>query len=96
LRRGGQECEKEKEVLGSAGKLRKVGEQSFVIKNMKRSWRLGGAALSAGLLAVGMASWAGNPVEVGTVKWGRDYDAALAAAKESGKPVLVLFQEVPG
>ena len=35
-------------------------------------------------------------VEVGTVKWGRDLDAALASSKESGKPVFVLFQEVPG
>lgn len=37
-----------------------------------------------------------NPVEVGTVRWQRDYDAALAAAKTSGKPVFLLFQEVPG
>ena len=36
------------------------------------------------------------PVEVGTVSWGRSYDDALAQAKESGKPMLVLFQEVPG
>ena len=35
-------------------------------------------------------------IEVGTVKWGRDLDAALAASKASGKPVFVLFQEVPG
>lgn len=37
-----------------------------------------------------------NPVEVGMVKWGRDLDAALARSNESGKPVLLLFQEVPG
>jgi hypothetical protein len=35
-------------------------------------------------------------VEVGTVRWQRDYDAALTAAKTSGKPVFLLFQEVPG
>lgn len=37
-----------------------------------------------------------NPVEVGDVHWGRDFAAALAMSAESGKPVLVLFQEVPG
>jgi hypothetical protein len=36
------------------------------------------------------------PVELGRVAWRRDHDAAFAAAKESGKPVLLLFQEVPG
>lgn len=35
-------------------------------------------------------------VEVGKVKWGRDIDAALKESKKSGRPVLVLFQEVPG
>lgn len=37
-----------------------------------------------------------NPEAVGAVKWGRDYDAAVAAAKTTGKPVFALFQEVPG
>jgi len=37
-----------------------------------------------------------NPIEVGDVRWGRDFDAALKMSAESGKPVLVLFQEVPG
>ncbi len=37
-----------------------------------------------------------NPVEVGDVNWGRDYNAALKTSAKSGKPVLVLFQEVPG
>ncbi len=35
-------------------------------------------------------------VEVGLVRWGRDLPAAQRASKESGKPILVLFQEVPG
>lgn len=48
------------------------------------------------LLTLTIASGAENPIEVGTVKWGRDLDAALASSKESGKPVFVLFQEVPG
>jgi hypothetical protein len=37
-----------------------------------------------------------EPVEVGKVKWSRDYDAALAKSKETGKPVATLFQEAPG
>ena len=37
-----------------------------------------------------------KPVEVGNVHWGRDFEAALNMSAESGKPVFVLFQEVPG
>lgn len=37
-----------------------------------------------------------NPIEVGNVHWGRDFDAALKKSANTGKPVLVLFQEVPG
>ncbi len=37
-----------------------------------------------------------NPEEVGKVTWKRDYEAALATAKTSGKPIFLLFQEVPG
>ncbi|WP_157016888.1 VPGUxxT family thioredoxin-like (seleno)protein, type 2 [Mesorhizobium xinjiangense] len=34
--------------------------------------------------------------ELGEVAWLRDHDYALALAAEQGKPVLLLFQEVPG
>ena len=34
--------------------------------------------------------------ELGEVAWLRDHDLALASAAEQGKPVLLLFQEVPG
>ncbi len=37
-----------------------------------------------------------HDIEVGKVRWGRDLDTALAASKSSGKPVFLLFQEVPG
>ena len=37
-----------------------------------------------------------NPIEVGTVKWRRDFDKALADSRSTQKPVFVLFQEVPG
>ena len=34
--------------------------------------------------------------ELGEVAWLRDHDRGLALAAEQGKPVLLLFQEVPG
>lgn len=34
--------------------------------------------------------------ELGKVSWYRDYDAAIAASVKENKPVLILFQEVPG
>ena len=37
-----------------------------------------------------------QPVELGQVKWGRDFDQGLASAETSQKPALLLFQEVPG
>lgn len=36
------------------------------------------------------------PVELGLVAWQRDFSAALSQADEDHKPVLLLFQEVPG
>lgn len=37
-----------------------------------------------------------QPVELGQVRWQRDFEAALAESKKTEKPVLILFQEVPG
>ncbi len=34
--------------------------------------------------------------ELGTVSWHRDYNTALTLSKKENKPVLILFQEVPG
>jgi len=34
--------------------------------------------------------------ELGNVSWYRDYDAALQRSQKEKKPVLILFQEVPG
>jgi len=34
--------------------------------------------------------------ELGKVSWYRDYDAAVQQAKKQDKPILILFQEVPG
>ncbi|MEM7009605.1 MAG: VPGUxxT family thioredoxin-like (seleno)protein, type 2 [Thermodesulfobacteriota bacterium] len=37
-----------------------------------------------------------SPVELGQVKWIRDFDKGTKEAKAQNKPLLVLFQEVPG
>lgn len=37
-----------------------------------------------------------QPKELGTVSWHRNYGTALAASLKQNKPVLILFQEVPG
>lgn len=37
-----------------------------------------------------------QPVEIGTVAWLRDIEAAKAEAARTEKPILLLFQEVPG
>ena len=37
-----------------------------------------------------------GPIEWGRVAWERDFDAAIRTAKETGRDLLVLFQEVPG
>lgn len=39
---------------------------------------------------------ANQPGELGQVRWHRDYEAATTLARQQGKAVLVLFQEVPG
>jgi len=61
---------------------------------------IGILALAAGAGLFAGIDWetapAANPVEVGKVAWGRDFDAGQAASRASGKPMLVLFQEVPG
>lgn len=37
-----------------------------------------------------------SPIEFGRVRWEREFDAAATRARDSGKPLFVLFQEVPG
>ncbi len=52
------------------------------------------------ILAVGVTVYGdeptNNPIEAGDVRWGRDFDAALKNSAKTGKPILVLFQEIPG
>lgn len=49
--------------------------------------------LAGGLLC---AAAAANPVELGLVEWRRGFDAAAAESRDLGRPLLVLFDEVPG
>lgn len=37
-----------------------------------------------------------QPVELGRVRWQRDLAAAREQATKDGKPIFLLFQEVPG
>ena len=37
-----------------------------------------------------------QPIELGQVHWLRDLDAGRTESQKSGKPILILFQEVPG
>ena len=51
------------------------------------------------LMTAPLSCHAGSPTqaeEAGVVSWGRDLDTALAASRTSGRPVLALFQEIPG
>jgi hypothetical protein len=58
---------------------------------------LGLGLLVAGGLAARAATQAdAPPVELGLVQWERNFEAAKTAAKEANKPILLLFQEVPG
>jgi hypothetical protein len=56
------------------------------------------ALLTCALLAsVVMGAPRANPEpELGLVHWGRDLQQALAASRATGRPVVVLFDEVPG
>jgi hypothetical protein len=37
-----------------------------------------------------------QPIEIGLVHWGRNFEEALERSRREGRPVLALFQEVPG
>ena len=53
-------------------------------------------ALCCLLVPLGAAANEKRPEELGDVSWLRDLDKATAQAKKTGKPILLLFQEVPG
>ncbi len=53
-------------------------------------------AMAATLSAADKTCDSNGPVELGRVKWLRDFDAAKTAARKTGKPIMILFDEVPG
>jgi hypothetical protein len=54
-------------------------------------------AVLVGLVScISGANETAGPVELGAVAWERDHDAAFARARSSGRPLLLLFQEIPG
>ncbi|MFK8165409.1 MAG: VPGUxxT family thioredoxin-like (seleno)protein, type 2 [Lewinella sp.] len=63
---------------------------------MKSLLLLAALLLSGSAFAQQRTNAADQPTELGKVSWLRDYDQAMAEAKQTGKPVLILFQEVPG
>jgi hypothetical protein len=52
--------------------------------------------LSTILLSVSILINGQSVPELGNVNWLRSYDEAIAESEESGKPIFILFQEVPG
>jgi Thioredoxin-like len=66
---------------------------------MKIPFRLTAFAVTSIAISLFMSncqSVAANPEEVGKVTWGRDYEGALSLSRATGKPIFLLFQEVPG
>ena len=51
---------------------------------------------AAAFCALGATIVAQDVPEFGTIAWQRDYEDATRAAKKASKPLLLLFQEVPG
>ena len=53
-------------------------------------------SFSLGALAQERTNASKQDIELGKVSWYRDYDVATSLSKKEDKPVLILFQEVPG
>ncbi len=64
-------------------------------RSPRRRAGLATCVLLATQIAVGLAQ-AEVPPELGRVEWRRDLEASLQESERSGRPVFVLFQEVPG
>ena len=65
-----------------------------VCERMKMKWIV--PLVGSLFLATSLVQSADPPVELGAVTWGRDLEDAKQQSANSGKPVFVLFQEVPG
>jgi hypothetical protein len=59
-------------------------------------FRVVGVVIGALALAATVRAQDPAPVELGSVNWLRDLEAAQSQAKTTGKPILLLFQEIPG
>ena len=55
-----------------------------------------GLIISTLTVAQTMTNGKDQNIELGKVSWLRNYDEALKQSEKQGKPVLILFQEVPG
>jgi hypothetical protein len=67
-----------------------------IVVNAISGVRLRSIVLTTALCLLASSPARAADVEVGTVEWRRDLDAALRESAASGKPVLAFFQEVPG
>jgi len=86
-------------VVGLAVGASRVWSEGGAIGSSSKpaSQQLPAKTLSAGIISkLGSAPPSDQPVEIGLVRWGRDLDAALKKSDKTGKPIFVLFQEVPG
>jgi hypothetical protein len=76
-----------------------TGEPSYQVARRQLPSRLW-LAIGAALLCLGASVFSvtatAAPKELGTVDWLRDYAAATERSVAEGKPIFVLFQEVPG
>ena len=63
---------------------------------MKRVMWIALGLLAGGTMLPGLATPTGDPVEIGRVKWNLDFDRATRLTRDSAKPMLLLFQEIPG
>ena len=62
----------------------------------RSSWYLILGLVTFGVACGHAADGPKQPRELGTIAWERDYEMGVERAKKEGKPVLLLFQEVPG
>ncbi len=83
-------------IITRSNHLNNFLTKSIIMKNILL--KLGLLALSLVILSAFKSSdrMIPQPEELGNVNWLRDYDKAVASSKETGKPILILFQEVPG
>lgn len=64
----------------------------------QNSWSIVGAYLAIVFLLLNSVIGGDDPVEIekGAVVWSTDFESAKQEAVRSGRPVFLLFQEIPG